>query len=94
MNKDLEKIYLKCFAKWGEQSQINVWIEELSELIKVLAKWNRKINGSNIYELIDEIADVEICIEQIKTIYLYYDSTKLRARKTKKINRLIEMLDK
>lgn len=54
----------------GEQHQCLVCIEELSELIKELVKYERGNEDEKQYiRIAEEIADVEIMLEQIKTIY-------------------------
>lgn len=52
---------------YGKNSQILIAIEELSELTKELCKYKRNYNRRN--ELIEEIADVEIMIEQLKCLF-------------------------
>lgn len=59
--------------KIGRKKQINIAIEELSELIQALCKLNRK--GSEVeyrcrlMDIHEEIADVEIAITQLKLIF-------------------------
>lgn len=60
---------------YGADKQIPVWIEEMSELTKVLCKWLRiyeKTEGDipeDIYmSMYEEIVDVQICLDQIKYI--------------------------
>ena len=64
-----EETYVKAIEKWGEDPQILMAIEELSELIQVLAKLKRKFNGAGIERLAEEIVDVEIMLSQIKIIF-------------------------
>lgn len=61
---------------YGEQSQILVAVEELSELQKALLKWIRAKNDKHVQsfpELLanikEEMADVEIMLEQMKFIF-------------------------
>ena len=62
-----EVYYKKLIEKFGSKNQIIVAIEELSELQKELCKYLRdKINIRNISE---EMADVEIMLEQLKLIF-------------------------
>lgn len=49
---------------YGENNQLNQLQEELAELIKAVNKYRR--DEDNIDNLIEEIADVEIMIQQIK----------------------------
>ncbi|MBR2033798.1 MAG: hypothetical protein IKA03_03900 [Alphaproteobacteria bacterium] len=61
------KIYNDAIAFFGETSQKIMVVEEMSELIKELCKDLR--DRGNIENIADEIADVEITIAQIKSIY-------------------------
>lgn len=60
---------------YGANKQIPIWIEEMSELTKVLCKWVRvyeKTEGDipeDIYmAMYEEIADVTICLDQLKYV--------------------------
>ena len=64
-----EKIYKRALEKWGVETQIKMCIEELAELIQTLIKYGRKINGSNKNDIAEEIADVELMIEQMKVVF-------------------------
>lgn len=57
-------LYDAALLKYGLQAQEDVLLEEMSELSKVILKGRR----SRIIreDLVDEIADVEIMLEQIK----------------------------
>lgn len=63
---DREKLYEVAFTKWGMPSQMAMLAEECCELAKVALKYPRLINGTSKVDLIEEIADVEIMIEQVK----------------------------
>lgn len=55
---------------YGEQMQSVVAMEECSELIKAISKVIRYGDcGKQIIDLTEEIADVLICIEQLKVMY-------------------------
>ena len=61
------KIYEALMKKFGSEAQLIVAIEELSELQKEICKYLR--NKEQLYlvkGLVEEIADVEIMLEQIK----------------------------
>ena len=64
-----EYLYQKAIDKWGEKSQIMIAIEEAGELITVLAKYGRNINGSTKIDVVNEIADMKIMIEQLELIF-------------------------
>lgn len=60
--------YERAVAVWGKDAQMLQVIEEMSELTKeILKNVNRK--KDNIAELIEETADVEIMLEQLKCCY-------------------------
>lgn len=63
---DKYALYVAIWNKWGKHSQLLMLAEECSELIKAALKQDRDINGAGLKELTEEIADVEICIEQVK----------------------------
>ena len=76
----------RALETWGEQAQMLMVVEEMSELMKeVLKNINRKKN--NIAEIIEETADVEIMLEQLKENYKIAE--KVEAYKKDKI-KLIE----
>ena len=62
MNK--EKIYKKAIGKYGVAAQLDMVIEEMSELTKEICKIKR--GKGNYMNLVEEIADVEIMLEQLK----------------------------
>ena len=62
-----EEIYLKLIQKFGVENQCVVAVEELSELQKEVCKMLRKIG--NVHNLAEEIADVQIILEQLVLIY-------------------------
>jgi len=71
---------------WGEELQIDVAIEELSELITELAMLQRGTRNrlDNEY-LIDEIADVQIILDQLKRMS---GPSAVEKRTDEKLNRL------
>ena len=52
---------------YGKESQVLIAIEEMSELTKELCKYFRRYDRRN--EIIEEIADAEIMIEQLKCLF-------------------------
>ena len=73
---------LKTIAEYyGLDSQLNILQEELSELIQAVSKYRR----GNHSHILEEIADVEIMLEQVKYLLgnpeiprvLLYDSINL-----------------
>ena len=82
VNKDILKFAIDTY---GFDIQRAVAIEEMSELIKELTKDKR--GKGDINHIAEEIADVEIMIEQLK-IYYKISEDKINSEKDKKIKRL------
>ncbi|MBE6467976.1 MAG: hypothetical protein E7004_05245 [Alphaproteobacteria bacterium] len=80
----------RALETWGEQAQMLMVVEEMSELMKeVLKNINRKKN--NIDEIIEETADVEIMLEQLKENYKIAE--KVEAYKKDKIKVIEQRLN-
>lgn len=77
-------IYQQLINKFGKENQCIVAIEELSELQKEICKYLRGLG--NIENLSEEIADVEIMLEQLKIMF-ECDSL-VAEKKDYKINRI------
>lgn len=70
--KEQNKIYLQA-EMFGLDNRMTQAIEELAELTQALCKYKRVQSGDKTvrathirYNIIEEITDVEICIEQLK----------------------------
>lgn len=63
----LRRLYDRAIGKWGEGLQIDVAIEEMSELITELAR-HRRGRGKRAH-VAEEIADARIMLEQLEIIY-------------------------
>ena len=64
-----ENQFLFIINSYGIHSQQDIAIEELSELQKAILKHRRYRCKETEQAIIDEIADVEIMLEQLKIIY-------------------------
>lgn len=76
---------------YGITNQLGIAMEECAELIQAISKMNRTDGYAEEYlkskiNLEEEIADVMVCIDQIKTIYNISDS-KISELANYKINR-------
>jgi len=80
-----ERLYKKAIDKYGALMQTVVAIEEMAELQKELSKALR--SKENYCNLVEEIADVEIMLAQIKIIYDISDGDVI-AQKDFKLRRL------
>lgn len=83
-----KEFYKKVVDTYGNQ-QVIVAIEELSELQKELCKALR--NNANYDNIVEEIADVEIMLEQMK-IYFNIFNKDLERMKKLKVKRTKERL--
>lgn len=84
-------LYYHAIETFGKTNQTIVAIEELSELQKELTK---TLRGSfNFEHVIEEIADVEIMLDQLKIMF-NINSLDLMRAKLKKQNRLKERIEK
>ncbi len=88
MSKKDIKIFNNAIKKWGKESQILVAVEEIGELLQSISKFNRgKITTDDILE---EIADVEIMLNQLIIIYSCHDSyNTILNKKFAKLKRLL-----
>lgn len=96
MNKN---ILQKAIDKYGTEAQQDMVIEECSELIKEILKYRRAVklgvnqallNDCKLH-IADEMADVEIMLEQLKMIFNCKDVVDERIEY--KVNRLKERLE-
>jgi hypothetical protein len=80
-----KNVYDRIIAKMGRRHQMTVAIEELAELTKELTK---AIRGKpNDMKISEEVADVEVCLDQLKLMF-DADGSKTQMFKEFKIDRL------
>jgi len=69
----MENIYKKAIEVWGEESQLNVTVEELAELIFAIQKMKRSGTDDEMMDrynnVCEEIADVRLMLNQMEHIY-------------------------
>lgn len=84
----------RALQTWGEQPQMLMVVEEMSELMKeVLKNINRK--KDNVAAIIEETADVEIMLEQLKENYQIEEQVAAyKANKIKVIEQRLNDWDK
>ena len=82
-------ILQRAIAKWGEDAQTKMVLEEMSELQKEICKrWRGK---DNTREIAEEIADVEIMLDQLKLMHgIQYEVSKFRVQKLKRLEQRLE----
>jgi len=87
------KIMEQCLKKWGLQTQIGQAVEECAELIAVLQKYTYSSgNDCDVEKILDEIADVEMMLGQMRLCLGISDET-LRRRVSEKFARLSHYLE-
>lgn len=62
-----EELYMQAWRIWGRDIQLDILIEEMAELTQAVIK-ARRCNMIWNPVVLEEIADVTICLEQIDTI--------------------------
>ncbi|MBQ4556530.1 MAG: hypothetical protein IJA60_02655 [Clostridia bacterium] len=79
-----EEIFVSAIRTFGEREQEEVAIEELAELIQAISHKHR----GREHNIAEEIADVEIMLEQLKIINNCH--SKVTQIKAQKIHRLYD----
>jgi len=64
----IEKSLLQAIYLYGDDTQTDILIEEMSELTKAIIKSRRSHTHYKSANIIEELADVIICIEQLRLI--------------------------
>ncbi len=83
-------IYKAAIHRWGRRLQLDVAIEEMAELTKAICKVKRKAGMHTIEAVTEEIADVEIMLEQLKIMFDCHD--RVADWKAAKLDRLQNIL--
>ncbi len=69
MNIRTDRICKTAAEHWGIDAQITMMVEEAAELIKALCKYERDKDKSIPDYVLEEIADVEIMLQQMRYIF-------------------------
>lgn len=72
--KEYPNLYEKAVEKYGEETRVDLLIEEMAELTQALCKYKRGLK----HNIEEEIADVEIMINQVKTMINVIDPCKMK----------------
>ena len=84
---DLSELLREALEKWGYATQMLIWVEEMAELTKELVKRDRIVCGSSDEKIAEELADVDLCLDQMKMLYPKYKQYK--AQKVQRLRRLV-----
>ena len=100
--KELKQILednISIVEYYGSKKQIPIWIEEMSELTKVLCKWIRfydqldgNINNKLLENLKEEITDVTICLDQLRYV-IQFNEYDLMQEYKKKVDRQLGRIE-
>ena len=90
--KNIE-FYKRCIDVWGEDAQIKMCIEEMSELTKELCKnWRKSTQNTpeQIKNICEEIADVQNMIDQMQLIFGVQEVEKIRKEKIERTQKRLD----
>lgn len=80
-NNGRDSVFIRCICNYGNNPQIDMAIEEMSELTKALLKW-RRARGAELTAardcIIDELADVRIMARQMEILFQCEDEVEKR----------------
>jgi len=85
-------VYNKAIEKFGKSGQFDMAQEEATELALAIRRYNRLGHDAGVDNLLEEIADTEIMIEQLKIMLPLCSTYKIKDIKKSKINRLNNIL--
>jgi len=91
LTKEKIDLFKRAVDSWGVDSQLDMAVEESAEFIVAIQHLRRNNKPETVENLYEEIADVELMVEQVKFM-LDIDSIKLYQIKCKKLERLEELL--
>lgn len=92
MTEEERKTFLDALRVFGSQNQITVALEEMSELQKEFCKYLRNDSSFSYANIAEEMADVEIMLDQMKILF-QLDSA-VKEQHQYKVKRLRERIDK
>jgi NTP pyrophosphatase (non-canonical NTP hydrolase) len=84
------ELFKKALEKWGNNTQMDMCIEECAELIQAINKFRRNPTAENMKALCSEVADVENMIEQVR--FILKKDALIDNIKTEKLERLSTLL--
>ncbi len=89
-------LFAECVKQWGVDAQVAMAIEEMAELTKALLKmkrhdytWASGDNNGLWVNLAEEVADVELMLEQIKYMFEIYRTNERKKIKLQRLEKLL-----
>lgn len=91
---DTTVLYTKAILLFGKKSQTDMAIEEMSELTKALLKYRRNPCVEKRMDILEEIADVQIMLDQLRIMYDMEDSVvnKIQFEKQQRLKEIMEQM--
>lgn len=83
---NIPAMYQRALSVWGTDAQIDMCIEECNELIHSLMKHKRNRTHETIAGVAEEVADVNIMIEQMSMIFGASEVLKIKGEKLLRLN--------
>lgn len=94
MNGWQQRINQKAVDTWGIETQIYMLVEECAELIQAACKIaNRGNKSEHMENFLEEIADVEVMIGQMKCMFNGEIIEEIKLRKLKKLELKLKNLE-
>lgn len=90
-NIERQRAYHEIIEHYGIESQLNIVQEELAELIQSISKYKRKKTSNNLISVVEEIADVDIMIQQL-VIMLSISPYEINTEIDYKLNRQLQRI--
>jgi NTP pyrophosphatase (non-canonical NTP hydrolase) len=88
-----KKLYKKAWKRYGSKHQLNILIEEMSELTKAILKARRR-KKTYTKKVFEELADVQICTGQLKWYLkrekMYSAVPKVKIFKLKRLKKILK----
>lgn len=93
-SEERDIVFRRCICDYGTNPQIDMAVEEMSELTKALMKW-RRAKGAGLTDardcIVDELADVRIMVRQMEILFQCEDEVERRIDfKTKRQSERLE----
>lgn len=87
----VKDVFRRAIERFGETAQEDVMIEEMSELTKAIIKNRRKPSEKTRTDVLEEMADVQIMLDQMKLIF--GDSNEFQAEKIIRLKNRLDALE-
>lgn len=91
--KERNELYKLAVDKWGKREQLDMMQEEATELALACRKYIRDPEENRFNDFMEEIADVEIMIEQMKFMFSPSASALIEMQVNYKLNRLKKRIE-